>query len=359
MANAFLRIKCAQAKSKVVLALIINIIPLLFLNEALSGEDSDNVSIRSLSTGGERVLFWESKTKEGGRLLKNDKITPIGASRYGKFHELDPGNGKFIFEIKTENSERLDNEWFLEMVILPSETNGNIIQFNGVKVFQRANKIIASDSTIENSIQTNTLTVNESVHLLIKCHRSIISIFQNGKLIDQENSKNWNFALAKSKPKKVVIGGGWEGKVYKVSIEASVRNFEAALDRGISAIGFKVLSSNLMKLKGSLVEVTALPKIKQIAPYRRAMIYNCYELDNLSRKMTGSSHIAVAHWSILDNQYVLGVPEKIGSNYELLVEPYSDNPQIKRERQFNDLSRFDLKLFYDVRMPKIDESLSD
>ena len=359
MANADFKIRCIQVFAKLVLAIIFSLLPLFFLSLPLNGEDSDEFSDESVEPRGEKTLFWEAKTRDGGHLSKNDKITLEGASRYGKLNELDPGNGKFIFALKSKDIKGLESDWFLEMVILPSGGGGNIIDFNGIKILQKENKIIVFDSAVKNSLQINTVTLNKTVHVLLKFDGSSISVFKNGQLTGQGNSKNWNYDSAEPKSTKVVIGGEWTGKVYHLSIESSVRNFDAALERGKSNTKFKVLPKNSIELKGLLVEKSAAPKIRQIGPYRRAMVYNCYKLDELSRKIIGSSYCAVAHWCILDNQYVSGVPKKVGQNYELLVEPFSDNPQIKRERQFNDLSRFDLKLFYDVSVPTIDESLSD
>ncbi|MAW10891.1 MAG: hypothetical protein CMO54_03470 [Verrucomicrobiales bacterium] len=359
MANADFKIRCIQVLAKLILAIILSLLTLFVLSLPLSGEDSDQLNDESVEPRGERILFWEAKTKDGGRLLKNDKIVLKGASRYGKLNELDPGNGKFIFALKGKEIEGLEFDWFLEMVILPSGVEGNIIDFNGIKIIQKGNKIIVFDSAVKNYLQINTGTLNKPVHVLLKFDGSLISVFRNGQLADQENSKDWNYNSVESKSAKVVIGGEWAGKVYHLSIESSLRNFDAALERGKSDTKFKVLPKNLMKLKGLLVEKSAVPRIGQIGPYRRAMVYNCYKLDEVSRNILGSSHCAIAHWCILDNQYVSGFPKKVGQNYELLVEPFSDNPQIKRERQFNDLSRFDLKLFYDVSVPTIDESLSD
>ena len=359
MANADFKIRCIQVFAKLVLAIIFSLLPLFFLSLPLNGEDSDEFSDESVEPRGEKILFWEAKTRDGGHLSKNDKITLEGASRYGKLNELDPGNGKFIFALKSKDIKGLESDWFIEMVILPSGGGGNIIDFNGIKILQKENKIIVFDSAIKNSLQINTVILNKPVHVLLKFDGSLISVFRNGQLADQENSKDWNYNSVESKSAKVVIGGEWAGKVYHLSIESSLRNFDAALERGKSDTKFKILPKNLMKLKGLLVEKSAAPKIGQIGPYRRAMVYNCYKLDEVSRNILGSSHCAIAHWCILDNQYVSGFPKKVGQNYELLVEPFSDNPQIKGERQFNDLSRFDLKLFYDVSVPTIDESLSD
>lgn len=359
MANADFKIRCIQVFTKLVLAIILSSLPLFFFSLPLNGEDSDQLNDESVESRGERILFWEAENKYGSHLLKNDKITLEGASRYGKLNELDPGNGKFSFPLKLKDTKGLESEWFLEMVILPSGRGGKIIDFNGIKIIQKENKIIVFDSAVKNSLQINTVILNKPAHVLLLFDGSSISVFKNGQLTDQANSKNWNYDSPESNSTKVVIGGEWTGKVYHLSIESSVKNFDAALERGKLAAKFKVSPKNSIKLKGLLVEKSAAPKIRQIGPYRRAIVYNCYKLDEVSRKIIGSSHCAVAHWCILDNQYVSGVPKKVGQNYELLVEPFLDNPQIKGERQFNDLSRFDLKLFYDVSVPTIDESLSD
>ena len=86
-----------------------------------------------------------------------------------------------------------------------------------------------------------------------------------------------------------------------------------------------------------------LLRARTIGPLRRRLVI----ISAIVSKNT------VAHWCILDNKYVADLPNEAGLNYQLMVEPILDNPQIKRERHFNDLSRFDLKLFYDVSLPKV------
>ena len=47
---------------------------------------------------------------------------------------------------------------------------------------------------------------------------------------------------------------------------------------------------------------------------------------------------------------VLGDLEK---DFELIIEPYVLHPQLKSERQFNDISDFDAPVFYDVSVPEM------
>ena len=176
--------------------------------------------------------------------------------------------------------------------------------------------------------------------------------FSKWQINHHVDSSAWNLN-SNSQIAKVEVGGGWYGKIYYISIGPSAEKIGSALKRAKRKWQFDTLPDNKFKLIGKLIEATKVPKIKQISPYQRAIIYNHYELEERFQKIIGTRNIAVAHWGILDNKYVADLPSEAGLNYQLMVEPILDNPQIKRERHFNDLSRFDLKLFYDVSLPKV------
>ena len=235
---------------------------------------------------------------------------------------------------------------------MPAQKDGNIFSFNNINLIQKEKDFVLSDWNSKNSTIIKIEALSKPLHLLINVSNSWIKLFQNGKLTHQVDSSAWNLN-SNSQIAKVVVGGGWYGKIYYISIGPSAKKIGSALKRAKRKWQFDTLPDKKLKLIGKLIEVTKVPKIKQISPYQRAIIYNHYELEERFQKIIGTRNIAVAHWGILDNKYVADLPNEAGLNYQLMVEPILDNPQIKRERHFNDLSRFDLKLFYDVSLPKV------
>lgn len=317
----------------------------------LRGDENDFLTNHSASED-DNILFWDCRNRHIKDEKRNANIQFFGASRYGKCYELDPGNGSFHFNLDENQLKQLGENWLIELVILPAQKNGNIFSFNNLNLIQKEKSFVLSDWSSKNSTIIKVAALTEPLHLLVNVSNSWIKIFQNGKLTDQVDSSSWNLN-SNVQIAKVVVGGGWHGKIYYISIGPSVKKFGSALKRAKSHWQFDTLPDKKLKLIGKLIEVTQVPKIKQISPYQRAITYNHYELEERFQKIIGTRNIAVAHWCILDNKYVADLPNEAGLNYQLMVEPILDNPQIKRERHFNDLSRFDLKLFYDVSLPKV------
>ena len=301
----------------------------------------------------ENILFWDCRNQNLQKEKRNASARFNGASRYGKYYELDPGDGSVHFELEDGRMSRLGEEWFMELVLVPSENDGNVFSFKELSMVQKGKNLIIHDLNYENFKTIKVNNLSEPLHLLIKFSKSRISFFQDGELSGEVNSSEWNLNFTKNKSQKVYFGGNWHGKIFYIQIDSSLKGVETAIKRGGKHWHFDLRPEQTFELQGTLVELTKIPNLGTIAPYRRAIIYNHYELEESSQKLLGARHIAVAHWCILDNKYVVNVPKEIGSKYQLFVEPILDNPQIKRERHFNDLSRFDLRLFYDVSYPKI------
>ena len=109
------------------------------------------------------------------------------------------------------------------------------------------------------------------------------------------------------------------------------------------------------KVRCQLKEKTRLPRMKDLGPYARCLVYNLYNVKEVLEGDLSAEVIAVAHWAILDRNYVKGIPSQIDKEFNLNIEKYVLNPQLKSERQFNDLSNFDAPVFYDVNVPDITE----
>ena len=60
--------------------------------------------------------------------------------------------------------------------------------------------------------------------------------------------------------------------------------------------------------------------------------------------------IAVAHWAILDMKTVPAFQnKKVGSVYDLVLERFSDHPELDGERRVEGIEDLDLPVYYDVQ----------
>jgi len=113
-----------------------------------------------------------------------------------------------------------------------------------------------------------------------------------------------------------------------------------------------------LKVRGKLLEITPQPAVDELGAYTRALVYHLYEAEEILEGVTDAKRIVVAHWSLLDRQPAAGVPSQVDALYEMEVEPLDQNPQLKSERTFDDTSDLDAPIYFDLKIPSIQESKS-
>lgn len=90
-------------------------------------------------------------------------------------------------------------------------------------------------------------------------------------------------------------------------------------------------------------------KPKEIAPYRRCLNVNLYQVQRVVNGELEDQKIAVAQWSVLDAKVI---PEyeaiKEGSVQTLAIEPWERHPEQDSERKIEGEFFDDVKLYYDV-----------
>ena len=105
-------------------------------------------------------------------------------------------------------------------------------------------------------------------------------------------------------------------------------------------------------VKARLLSVTPPPAPASIAPYRRALVVNDYEVEQVRAGSFVDKKLQAAHWGVLDGK-VLPQDWEPGSVYELTLEKFSDQPQLEGERLVSDSEDFDLTLFYTIGIKKL------
>ena len=142
----------------------------------ICGDEITSVSQKSFINE-ENILFGIVET----RILKGKRNASArfnGASRYGKYYELDPGDGSVHFELEDGRMSRLGEEWFMELVLVPSENDGNVFSFKELSMVQKGKNLIIHDLNYENFKTIKVKNLSEPLHLLIKFSKSRISFFK-------------------------------------------------------------------------------------------------------------------------------------------------------------------------------------
>ena len=79
----------------------------------LRGDESEFQTNHSASEI-DNVLFWDCRNRNIKKEKRNANIQFFGASRYGKYYELDPGNGYFNFNLEDNQLKKLGENWFVD-----------------------------------------------------------------------------------------------------------------------------------------------------------------------------------------------------------------------------------------------------
>ena len=101
-------------------------------------------------------------------------------------------------------------------------------------------------------------------------------------------------------------------------------------------------------VEGTLQETTEIPAPDALGAYRRALVVNSYAVQKVVQGDYGQSRILVAEWAILDGKVIKSYEEPRRPE-QLVLEKFSDHPQLEGERQMMDIFEPDLEMYY--RLP--------
>jgi hypothetical protein len=101
-------------------------------------------------------------------------------------------------------------------------------------------------------------------------------------------------------------------------------------------------------VEARLIEPSEIPTPQDIAPYRRALLVNGY---NVVRVISGSyqkKKIMAAHWVIEDGRVIEDAKRIKGKTYRMVLEPFADHPELEGERLIMDSDEFKLPLYFEL-----------
>jgi hypothetical protein len=105
-------------------------------------------------------------------------------------------------------------------------------------------------------------------------------------------------------------------------------------------------------VEAKLLEKSAPAKPEEIAPYRRCLNVNLYEIAKVIKGEMPDKKIAVAQWSVLDGKVSSAYEAmKVGEVRKLVIEPWDKHPEQDSERKIEGEFFDDVTLFYDTSVP--------
>jgi hypothetical protein len=101
---------------------------------------------------------------------------------------------------------------------------------------------------------------------------------------------------------------------------------------------------------GRLAERTVIPDPDSLGAYSRALVVNSYAVERVEQGDYQQERIVVAEWAVLDREIIKAYHDDMQSE-RLVLEKFSDHPELEGERQLMDIFEPDLELYY--RLPPI------
>jgi len=102
-------------------------------------------------------------------------------------------------------------------------------------------------------------------------------------------------------------------------------------------------------VEARLTDLSAIPTPRDIAPYRRALLVNGYDVVRVISGSYRQKKIMAAHWVIEEGQVLKDAIREKGKTYRMVMERYDDHPELEGERLIMDSDEFKLPLFYELR----------
>ena len=102
-------------------------------------------------------------------------------------------------------------------------------------------------------------------------------------------------------------------------------------------------------VEARLTDPSIIPTPQDIAPYRRALLVNGYEVVRVISGAYRQKKIMVAHWIIEDGRILEDAKREKGKTYRIVLERFDDHPELEGERLIMDSDEFKLTLHYELR----------
>jgi hypothetical protein len=126
-------------------------------------------------------------------------------------------------------------------------------------------------------------------------------------------------------------GSDWNGSIEGVALYT---RFMGPAEAAANARAYLELIAERepveqVEVRVKLVGRSHVPTLKEIVPYREALVMYEYEVLEVLAGELGDEIVRVAHWAILDGRPQSTVEHEVGEEDRLTLEPFDDNPQVE------------------------------
>ena len=187
-------------------------------------------------------------------------------------------------------------------------------------------------------------------HLTLNFDGKGVEIFLDGKGVGR---REITLDLATQPIDRFVLGdpqGGWHGLIEGIAVYnrlLSAEEITANFDFTAGRVAGRTPLPGLV-VTGRLEERTTIPDPDSLGAYSRALVVNSYAVERVEQGVYQQERIVVAEWAVLDREIVKKYQDDMQSE-RLVLEKFSDHPELEGERQLMDIFEPDLELYY--RLP--------
>lgn len=294
-----------------------------------------------------------------------------GEARLGLHSVLELSGGAFLPDNAADpllKDCKASNQFAFEAVLKPlGEPTANekvVMAFAGdlgtgnVVITQQGDQLglrLKTDDDAETSLPLVRLVPNQLNHLIVSYAPGKLGVYLNGKRVILPNP--WTGGLSKWTPQPLILGDSakgdhnWPGSMENIGLfsrEISEAEARQRFNQYRDATAARKSAARAV-VEAKLVGRTPAADPKGIAPYRRCVSVQLYEVTKVLEGKLDDPKITVAQWSVLDGEVV---PDYLqmneGQTYKLALEAWEDHPEQESERMISGDFDAELPLFYDV-----------
>jgi hypothetical protein len=251
------------------------------------------------------------------------------------------------------NAVRKTHELSVELTLTPATNNsdraGCVLSYGVSQVRDRLMFHLNGSA-----VELCSLPAGEASHIVVTYKPGQLVCYRNGQAVFASDKVKGDLSGYPSMPMN--IGNNLDGQVWRGTVEG-VALYSRALPADEARANFDAYRQlrdsrprvESLELDARLLSSSEVPTLKQIEPYRQALIVNEYEVKRLIRGQYATPKIRVAHWAMLDETTQPIARLAVGQDIKLLVEPLVDQPQLADQYTSNTLEDdFDLPVYYCV-----------
>jgi hypothetical protein len=282
---------------------------------------------------------------EGSRVIFRPEAR--GLARYGDHHAMWVDKGFFVDTAVPS----FEGDFTVEMVVHGLAEDARLLDMG--EVFSLT--VEASTWVVRSGMRRYVLgkvAAQPSMHVVVGVERDRLVLYVNGEHLDA-------LALEPSILASDADALYWGGHPEKGFLGPDRLSHLALYDRVMdshavarhAAYFRNVWASQVLStpevVRARVVVPSGIPSPADIAPYRRALVINEYEITMGER---AGDRLLAAHWAILDGKILAHAARPLGSEHDLKLVMFDERPELEGERVSMDHENLLLDWHYDLSL---------